>query len=143
MKPSASGRHDRSLKDGMAIVLIEWSIEPNEAAVSLFIEYWRTKLAIDDKSGLFGEFLSAPVPVDEVSLPVWVDDLSASDPKVPMWKFVNVGLWESRATFSEQIGHLMTDERQDFEAAPRRRIVLEPQEWRRGSWNDLPPATCD
>lgn len=136
------GRYDRPRKGGMAIVLIEWSIYPNQKAIDDFMVYWTAKAKFD-KGGLFGEFLSAPVPADELDLPVWVDDLGAGNPKFPTVKFVNVGIWKNRQTFYEQIGRLMKEGPQEFEAAPRRRIVLEPQELRRGDWDEFPPPTCE
>ncbi len=125
----------------MCIVLIEWQIKPTQRAVVEFMEYWTTKATIEEKTGLVGEFLSAPVPADELSLSVRVDDLGASDEAPGAWRFVNVGLWENFQTFYRQVGHLMSDKEQEFEAGPRRRVFLEPQQWRRGGW-ELPPATC-
>ena len=132
----------RQRRDGIAIVLIEWSIRPNQKAIDDFMDYWTAKAKFD-KRGLFGEFLSAPVPTGELDLPVWVDDLGAGDPKFPTVKFVNIGIWKNRQTFYEQIGRLMKEGAQEFEAAPRRRVVLEPQEVRRGDWDDLPSPTCE
>lgn len=136
-------KYERPRRDGLAIVLIEWSIRPKEEAVSAFMEYWTKAAGIEDSAGLVGEFLSAPVPAaDELSFPVKVDDLGASDSDPNVWRFINVGLWKDRQTFYEQVGRHMTDKKQWFEAKRRRRIVLEPQEGRRGKW-ELPPATVE
>lgn len=135
-------KYERPRRDGFAIVLIEWRIKPNQEAVSAFMEYWTKVAGIEDTAGLVGEFLSAPVPADELSLPVKVDDLGAGDSNSKAWRFINVGLWKDIQTFYEQVGKHMTDKKQSFEVKRRRRIILEPQEWRRGGW-ELPPATCE
>src|SRR5687768_4425513 len=113
MSLESHGRFDRKVKGGMAIVLIEWSIKPNDEAVAEFMKYWCEVAKIGDKGGLFAEFLSAPVPSGELSLPAWVDDLGSSDPKFPAWKFINVGVWRSSEDFSAQVRELMTNNLQD------------------------------
>jgi hypothetical protein len=118
----------------MAIVLIEWSIKPDNDSITEFMDWWRDHAIIHDKSGLTGEFLSAPVPKSELSLSVEVDDLGTSEAGASAWKFINVGFWRDHQTFREQVGKYMTDEPKSFEAGQRRRIVLEPQEWRLGEW---------
>jgi hypothetical protein len=102
--------------------------------VSEFIEWWRDHAVIHDKSGLTGEFLSAPVPKTELLLPVEVDGLGSSEKDTSVWKFMNVGFWRDRRTFHDQVGAYMTDEPKRFEAEKRKRTVLEPQEWRLGEW---------
>jgi hypothetical protein len=136
------GTYSRKRRDGMAIVLIHWRIWPNKESVEQFLDWWCKEATIRNKSGLLGEFLSAPVPEEELGLPVEVDDLGASDSSAKAWRFVNVGLWRDHRTFVKEVGHLMTDKRQSFEAGERTRTVFEPQHWRLGDWK-LPEATCD
>lgn len=117
----------------MVIVLIKWRIKPSESAVGAFKNWWREHAEIADRCGLVGEFLSEPVP--EEQLPYASDDLAPASGE--FWPFVNVGLWRDEEAFRSQVAQYFKDDEppQDFEAARRTRTVLLPREWRLGEWN--------
>jgi hypothetical protein len=116
----------------MVIVLISWRIKPTDDAVEQFKAWWRDHANVDDRSGLFGEFLSSPVPADE--LPFETDDMRV--PHGEYRPFVNVGLWRDVEAFQTQIVKNFSDDKppHPFEAERRRRTVLVPDERRMGAW---------
>lgn len=127
----------------MIIVLIHWRIKPTDEAVAAFYDYWKNKAKIKDKSGLTGEFLSAPLPARQ--FPFRVDDLALGPGLLDCRHFINVGIWKDWEAFFEQVGQYMNDDKplQDFEADRRTRTILEPQQWRMGQF-DLPEmGTCE
>src|SRR5438445_356183 len=122
------------------IVLIHWRIKPNK--VEEFKSWWCSEEAdVMNRSGLAGEFLSEPIPLDELLRNTPSDhqafrvcDLaptSCDDPYVP---FVNVGFWKSWQEFYSQVGKNMNDEKpkKDFEQYRRTRTILKPERWRVG-----------
>ena len=136
-------RYERPRRNGMAIVLIEWRIKPDDASVADFMEWWCERARVKDKSGLFGEFLSAPVPAGELPSGLEVDDLSGEVDGVEAWRFINVAIWRDWSTFYEEIREFIHAPLQPFESpAGRKRIILEPQQWRFGSWPFI-EATCE
>lgn len=139
----SSAQYERSRRDGMAIVLIEWRIKPDEESAAAFMKWWCEKAKVKDKSGLLGEFLSSPVLANELPSELEVDDLSGDVDGVKAWRFINVAIWRDWPTFYEQIREFIDAPPRSFESpAGRRRVILEPQEWRSGCW-DHPSETCE
>src|SRR5262245_35753050 len=93
----------------MIVVLIHWRIKPTDEAVGQFFDYWTKMATIRDKSGLAGEFLSAPVPANK--LPFRVDDLSLGPGVLDCRHFINVGLWKDWESFYQEVGKMMNDDR--------------------------------
>jgi hypothetical protein len=116
------------------IVLIHWRIKPTQADVLKFKNFWRTQVPINDDNNLIGEFLSEPVPADQLLYRV---DGMAPEETEAHFSFVNVGIWRDEESFRAQIGRYIPDDPQkkaDFEQYPRRRIPLNPMYWRRGKF---------
>ena len=123
----------------MIVVFIDWYIKPDK--VDEFLEYWKTKLQIKDKdrSGLIGEFLSDPADIQTKQWITWnmqagiPADSSVHD-SPPYKRFVNVGLWMNETSFEAAVGANFNKPGGilEFEAKPRRRALLIPEEWRRG-----------
>lgn len=128
--------------------LINWRVLPVE--VDAFQLKWKTGLPLGNAKGLIGEFLSKVENAsffDGITREMEADE---KDQKVS-WRsdqyvsYVNIGIWESTADFMAAVGKYMSAGRtikEDFEAAPRRRAILTPEHWRRGSLN-LPAGTSE
>lgn len=130
----------------MIIVLINWRILPGE--VDAFLHKWKTGLRLEGAQGLIGEFLSK---VEDSSFHEGVtwemepDDRDSTDEwrQIEYVSYVNVGVWDRVDDFMNAVGKYMSKGRmlkEPFEAAPRRRAILSPEHWRRGS-SELPTAT--
>jgi hypothetical protein len=126
-----------SFGGNMIIVMIHWRIKPSEEAVHRFFDFWQNIATIKDQSGLVGEFLSEPLPAEQV--PFKVNDLSSMSDELPYISFVNVGFWRDMQTFHQQVGKYFNDENPplEFEQYHRERTILEPKEWRIGNY-ELP-----
>ena len=114
----------------MVIVLIHWRIKPEMEHE--FLEYWRTTTTVPDRTGLITEMLSEVNTPKDFSYITWtLDPESLGNFK----SYVNVGIWSDSETFFDQIGKNFNDDlpMKEFEQFRRRRIVLTPQGWRRGS----------
>ena len=111
----------------MAVAIVEWRIrrgmEPE------FLDYWATRVTIEDRSGLIGEFLCREG--DAAAMP-WVRWADRSTDEYTV--FLNVGLWRDGSDFVEQVGRHFDVGRPNlpFEHDRRQRIVVDPVEWRRG-----------
>jgi len=127
----------------MVIVLIHWRIKPTRDAEAAFFDHWAKKVKIDDKSSLAGEFLSAPIPAKD--FPYRVDDLSFGPGLLDCWHYLNVGFWKDKESFHDQVGRHMKDDKpiEHFEADRRTRTVLEPKQWRVGSYSLPKAGTCE
>ena len=127
----------------MIIVLIHWRIKPTDIAEREFFEHWCNKAKIDDKTGLGGEFLSAPIPASQ--LPFRTDDLTFGHGLLDCRHFINVGMWKDWESFYEQVGKLMSDDKPllPFEADRRTRTILEPKTQRIGGWQFPTSGTCE
>jgi hypothetical protein len=127
----------------MIIVLIHWCIKPTDTAVSQFLEWWKDEATISNKTGLVGEFLSAPLPANQFRFRV--DDLAPRPENEAYRPFVNVGIWRDRESFYQEVGQYFRDDKppMEFEAKRRRRTILEPKEWRIGAWYLPETGTCD
>lgn len=112
----------------MVIVLIHWKIKPD--LVDKFLKYWRTKVVVQDRKGLIGEFLSEACHTSEFSWITW--DLTGCEGVYR--SFINVGMWDNAEDFREQIGKYFEGKAQpkDFEYEMRTRTVLRPTCWRIG-----------
>ncbi|MPZ33579.1 MAG: hypothetical protein GEV13_21730 [Rhodospirillales bacterium] len=130
----------------MIVALINWRILPNE--VDAFLNKWKTGLKLENAPGLIGEFVSK---VNDAAFHEGVTWEMEADDKDDQsgWRsqdyvsYVNVGIWESAQDFMNAVGKNMSKGRtlrEDFEAAPRRRAILSPEHWRRGSCQ-LPSET--
>lgn len=132
----------------MIIVLINWRVQPS--MVDAFMDKWKTGLRLGEAKGLVGEFLSRVEDATFATAVTWeLEPDEADDPTV--WRredyvsYVNVGIWESYEAFFDAVGKYMTSGRtirEEFEAAPRRRAILTPEHWRRGTL-ELPLQTSD
>ncbi|MBE7367674.1 hypothetical protein [Ramlibacter pallidus] len=131
----------------MIIVLIHWRIKPTDEAESEFFRFWTETAKVEVKEGLAGEFLSAPLrqPPDAPRFPFAVDDLSAGHSQGTCRHFVNVGIWKDWQSFYAQVGKFMNDDAplKPFEAERRTRTVLDPQEFRIGSWALPSTGSCE
>ena len=122
----------------MVIVLVHWKIKPKR--VDVFFEYWRKVVAVQDRAGLIGEFLSEACHASEFPWITW--ELTRREGVYR--SFVNVGMWTSAEGFHDQIAKYFRDgvEPQDFEHEPRVRTVLRPRCWRMGD-SSLPVHDSD
>ncbi len=102
----------------MVIVLIHWRINPTDKDQADFFKFWTEQAKVKDKSGLAGEFLSAPMPAKDLMFRV---DTLCGDSTVACCHFVNFGFWESSPTFHDQIGQYMNHDKppMPFEAERR------------------------
>ena len=130
----------------MVIFLIHWRILPEQ--IDAFLEKWKSGLTVKNRDGLIGEFLSEVKDPSFFENITWeLDEISDSDRsqlRSEQFKsFVNVGLWRSKEDFLENIGGYFPKTpraMESFEAAPRRRAVVDPVAWRIGAAL-LPSAT--
>ena len=109
----------------MRIVIVEWRIKKGQEAT--FLDYWSKTEAIEDRSGLIGEYLSH---VEDQEDCLWIT-LEFGEG----WStYVNVGVWSDAAAFREQVGPKINDQRPalPFEHQKRRRTFLCPDRWRVG-----------
>jgi len=109
----------------MHIILVHWKIAPGREEE--FLRYWSTSSRVGDRSGLIGEFLTAP---EEPSPYPWINW-----PLDPSYRsYINVGLWRDGAAFQSEFGQHIDDTRPmlPFEAQRRTRILLEATAWRIG-----------
>jgi hypothetical protein len=116
----------------MIIVIILWKILPGDENRQAFFDYWARSLELGDTSHLVGEYLSSPLSVAEAGFDCSLLGLNPGDDYVP---FFNVGIWASLEAFREQVIKPFVNSgvnQQDFEYAPRERMVLSPELWRRG-----------
>jgi hypothetical protein len=113
------------------IALIHWRIRPDEQNVSDFLDHWRTRNTIDDRSGLIGEFLSDQLPVKDHPYITWHLDAESLG---NFRSYVTVGIWRDEPAFEEAVARYFNDERPllSFEKYRRRRVVFRPVEWRVG-----------
>ena len=109
----------------MRIVIVEWRIKRGQEAA--FLDYWSRNEAIDDRSGLIGEYLSH---VEDQKDCQWIT-LEFGDG----WTtYVNVGFWSDADAFRQEVGPKINDQRPalSFEHEKRRRTFLCPDRWRVG-----------
>ena len=109
----------------MRIVIVEWRIKRGQEAA--FLDYWSQNEAIDDRSGLIGEYLSH---VEDQKDCQWIT-LEFGDG----WTtYVNVGFWSDADAFRREVGPKINDQRPalSFEHEKRRRTFLCPDRWRVG-----------
>ena len=109
----------------MRIVIVEWRIKKGQEAA--FLDYWSQNEAIDDRSGLIGEYLSH---VEDQKDCQWIT-LEFGDG----WTtYVNVGFWSDADAFRREVGPKINDQRPalSFEHEKRRRTFLCPDRWRVG-----------
>ena len=109
----------------MRIVIVEWRIKKGQEAA--FLDYWSQNEAIDDRSGLIGEYLSH---VEDQKDCQWIT-LEFGDG----WTtYVNVGFWSDADAFRREVGPKINDQRPAlfFEHEKRRRTFLCPDRWRIG-----------
>ena len=107
------------------IVIVEWRIKKGQEAA--FLDYWSQNEAIDDRSGLIGEYLSH---VEDQKDCQWIT-LEFGDG----WTtYVNVGFWSDADAFRREVGPKINDQRPalSFEHEKRRRTFLCPDRWRVG-----------
>ncbi len=115
-------------KPPLAIALIEWHIKKGQEKD--FLDYWAVKSTIGDRTGLIGEFLSSER--DAPGQFPWINWQIRSTPEYTV--FYNVGIWKSAGDYVEQIGKYADNAKapMPFEYDHRRRVLIEPFEWRRG-----------
>lgn len=109
----------------MRIVIVEWRIKKGQE--SAFMDYWSHNEAIEDRSGLIGEYLSHVETQNDCQ---WIT-LEFGEG----WTtFVNVGFWSDADAFRRQVGPKIDDTRPPlpFEHEKRRRTFLCPDRWRVG-----------
>jgi hypothetical protein len=116
----------------MIIALIQWRIRPDEESQSAFLHHWKTRNAIEDRTGLLAEFLSDSPPTSGLPIPItWhLDAESLGNFK----SFVTVGLWDDAEAFRTQVAKYFNDEKpkEAFEKYRRRRVIFRPVSWRIG-----------
>lgn len=126
------------MTDTMLIALIEWRIKPDEESIAAFRNHWGTRNTIEDRSGLIAEFLSETANVSRFPYITWfLDANSSGDYK----SYVTVGLWTSEDAFADQVARHFNDNRPllPFEKYRRRRVVVNPVDWRIGNGH-VPPG---
>jgi hypothetical protein len=137
------------MEKAMVIFLINWRIKPDDSSITAFLSKWKTQLRIKNAEGLFGEFLSQVRDKTFFDFVTW-DLREHADGEYRNYirtddfiSYVNVGIWRSKEDFIKNIGSYMPPApwtMEEFEAAPRRRAVVEPEHWRIGQF-PLPTAT--
>ena len=113
----------------MIIALIHWRIEPSK--VDEFLNFWRTRATIEDRTELIGEFLNRVCSKEKYPYITWSE---LGDPNKGYVSFVNVALWKSASVFYEQVAKNFNDTEPPlpFEKERRVRTVLESKCWRMG-----------
>ena len=109
----------------MRITLVEWRIKKGREQD--FLDYWSRQATLSDRSGLVGEYLTRLESPEQFPFAVWEFN--------PRWTtFVNVGIWRSFADYHQQVGRFIDLNRPplEFEAEPRRRLLMVPARWRVG-----------
>ena len=119
----------------MIIVLINWRILPGRE--DEFLSHWKTELTIDNAPELLGEFISHVKDEEWCGYITWqlepgTNEEVANFGTQEFCSFVNVGFWQRIENFLEAVKDYMDREPYDFEAAPRRRAIVEPKAWRIG-----------
>lgn len=116
----------------MIIALIHWRIRPDQKNVDAFLEHWRTRNTIDDRSGLIAEFLSDSLTMKDHPYITWHLDAESLG---NFRSYVTVGIWADEEAFKTQIARYFNDEKPilDFEKYRRRRVVFRPIERRIGA----------
>jgi len=127
----------------LVIVLIHWRIKPTAEAEAAFFDFWTKTAKIENKEGLAGEFLSAPLPANQ--FPYRVDDLSIGSGDLDCKHYINVGFWKDSDSFHAEVGKYMSDDKplKPFEADHRTRTVLEPRQWRMGDFALPEASSCE
>jgi hypothetical protein len=116
----------------MIVVLIHWRIRPDEESKAEFLNHWKTRNMIGDRSKLLAEFLSDSLPMTQFPYITWhLDAESLGNFK----SYVTVGIWEDAEAFHKQIANFFNDEKPllPFEKYRRRRVIFSPVEWRIGA----------
>jgi len=125
----------------MIVALIHWRIKPDEESKEQFLEHWRTRNSIANRSGLIAEFLSASLPMADFPYITWhLDPESTGDFK----SYVTVGLWQDSAAVRDQVAAYFNDDKSLllFEKYRRRRVIFNPVQWRIGH-TELPDKDSD
>jgi len=133
----------------MVIFLINWRILPEAQYLEGFLTKWKTVLRVTKREGLIAEFLSRVKSPDYFKYVTWELDESSDEyarhiKSKEFVSYVNVGLWRSKEDFFENIGGNIPKDpwfMEGFEAAPRRRAVVEPEAWRIGAHPLLPDTS--
>jgi heme-degrading monooxygenase HmoA len=117
----------------MIICLIHWKIRKGMEAK--FISAWQTTYTIKNREGLVGEYLSeskSKADFPFITWPIICDD-AANERDCS--HFINVAVWESADRFHAEIADKFNDTRPilEFEVERRRRVLLNPVQWRSGS----------
>ena len=116
----------------MDIVVILWKIKAGADNRQAFFKHWAETLAIDDRTGLVGEFLSRPQSADEAGPEFSVFGAHPSD---EYELYLNVAIWDTLDAFRAQVidkyvGGDPADKPFLFE--PPRRMALSPEQRRVG-----------
>lgn len=98
--------------------------------VEKFLQFWKQSAVIEDRRGLVGEFLTEAYSTAEYGWITW--QLTGCEGEYR--SFVNVGYWSSAEEFHAQVGKYFETSTglKEFEAEPRKRVVLKPTCWRMG-----------
>jgi hypothetical protein len=84
----------------MVIVEILWHIK--KGTEPAFLEAWRSKFSVPDRTKLIGEFLSEPIEDVDHRYKTWrVEEFGPTKEKLTA--FVNVALWESFQALKTEI----------------------------------------
>jgi hypothetical protein len=121
----------------MVIVEILWHVR--KGAEAAFLEAWRSKFLVKDRTHLFGEFLSKPDDSVEDIYKSWRLE-RFNEPSEGVTPYVNVAIWSSFDAFRQEIGPKVPTPgaaKADWEVH-RYRVVLKPVAWRIGGWQ--PPG---
>lgn len=112
----------------LTFAIIEWKIK--KGMEKDFLDYWATKSTLADRTGLVGEFLSSEG--EATGQFPWINWQTRSTPEYTV--YYNVGIWKSSKDYVEQIGKFADNSRSPmpFEYDHRRRVLVDPVEWRRG-----------
>ncbi len=112
----------------MHIVLVNWKIIPGEE--SDFELFWKTKVKVEDRSKMVGEYLSKVEPASAFNWITWDLEGAGYTP------YINVGIWADANDFHDQIKAYFkpTNGKADFEHELRTRALLAPELWRTGQF---------
>ena len=116
----------------MEIVVILWKIKPGADNRQAFFKHLAETLTIDDKTGLFGEFLSRPRSADEAGPEFSIFGAHPSDEYA---LYFNVAIWDTLDAFRAQVldKYVKSDSADEpFLFEPPSRMALSPEQRRVG-----------
>jgi hypothetical protein len=116
----------------MIVCLIHWKIR--KGLEPKFISAWQTTYTIKNRVGLIGEYLSEVKTDADFPWITWPIRCANDYNQRHCTHYINVAMWESADRFQAEIAANFNDTMPalDFEIERRRRVLVEPTQWRTG-----------